>query len=146
MSSEKPQSFENHARWVPLYHFGISTVLLVNFVWSLYLLVKGASWATVLGVLMAFSFLGMFYYLRAFALTVQDRLIRLEMRLRLKDLLPADLKPRIGDLSPGQLIGLRFASDEELPGLVREVLEKKLASRTEIKRRIKSWQADHLRA
>lgn len=146
MASEKPQSYENHARWVPLYHFGISTILLVNFVWACYLLVKGPSWATILGVLMALSFVGMFYYLRTFALTVQDRVIRLEMRLKLQELLAADLKPRIGELSRDQMIGLRFASDPELPGLVREVLEKKLSTRKEIKRRIKSWQADHLRA
>jgi len=146
MATEKPQSFENHARWVPLYHFVISTILLLNFVWSLYLLVKAVSWPTVLGVLMAFSFLGMFYYLRTFALAVQDRVIRLEMRLRLRDLLPAELKPRIGDLSPDQLIALRFAGDDELPGLVREVFEKNLTSRKEIKRRIKNWHGDHLRA
>ena len=79
-------------------------------------------------------------------MTVQDRVIRLEMRLRLQELLAADLKPRIGELSRAQLIGLRFASDPELPGLVREILEQKLTTPREIKRRIQNWQADHFRA
>lgn len=146
MPDQTPQTFANHARWVPLYHFGISGVLVVNLVWSLYQLVRAFSWPTILGVLMALAFLGMFFYLREFALTVQDRVIRLEMRLRLEKLLPGDLRPRIHDLTRGQLIGLRFASDEELPALVREVLEKNIAARAEIKRRIRNWQADHLRA
>jgi hypothetical protein len=72
--------------------------------------------------------------------------IRLEMRLRLEKLLPADLKGRIQNLTPDQFISLRFAGDEELPALVREVLEKNITDRKEIKRRVKNWQADHLRA
>lgn len=142
----KAQTFENHARYIPLYHFALLGVLVVNLLWSLYLAVTGFSWPTVLGALMALAFLGLYFYMRIFALTVQDRVIRLEMRLRLEKLLPVDLKPRIPDLSRSQLVALRFASDEELPGLVREVIEKDLRDRREIKRRIKSWQADHLRA
>jgi Family of unknown function (DUF6526) len=146
MTDPTPQSFANHARYVPLYHVGIFGVLVVNLVWSLIRVVKGFSWPTVFGVVMAFALLGMFFYMRIFALTVQDRVIRLEMRLRLERLLAADLKGRIGDLTVEQLVGLRFASDEELPALVREVFEKNIADRKEIKRRVKNWQADHLRA
>lgn len=145
MSNQK-QSFENHTRWVPPYHFGVLPILLVNLVWSLYQLVKAFSWPTVLGTLMALAFIGMALFARTFALTVQDRVIRLEMRLRLEKLLSADLKARIPDLTPDQFIGLRFAGDEELPALVREVLDKNLTDRKEIKRRVKNWQADHLRA
>lgn len=145
MSNQK-QSFENHARWVPPYHFGVLPILLVNLVWSLYQLVKAFSWPTVLGTLMALAFVGMALFARTFALTVQDRVIRLEMRLRLERLLSADLKGRIQDLTPDQFISLRFAGDEELPVLVREVLDKNLTDRKEIKRRVKNWQADHLRA
>ncbi len=140
------QSFERHARIIPLYHYGVFGVLAVNFLWSLYLLVTAFSWPTLLGLLMALAFLGMFIYMRIFALTVQDRVIRLEMRLRLEKLLPQDLKPRIESLTPSQLIGLRFASDDELPALVREVLDQNIRDRKDIKRRIKSWQADNLRA
>jgi hypothetical protein len=80
------------------------------------------------------------------ALTVQDRVIRLEMRLRLRELLSPDLRSRINDLTHRQLVAMRFASDEELPELAREVLEGKLATSNEIKQRVKSWQADWLRA
>ncbi len=145
MATEAPQAFENHTRWVPIYHFAISTILLVNLVWSLYQAVRAFSWPTLLAALMALAFVGLFLYARTFALTVQDRVIRLEMRLRLERLLGADLKPRIPDLTKDQFVSLRFASDAELPALVREVLEKNVTDRKEIKRRIRDWQADHLR-
>jgi hypothetical protein len=83
---------------------------------------------------------------RLSALTVQDRVIRLEMQTRLARLLPADLQPRIGEFTPGQLVSLRFASDGELPALARQVLDEKLDDRKTIKRRIKNWQGDFLRA
>ena len=79
-------------------------------------------------------------------LRVQDRIIRLEMRLRLQQCLPADLRSRIEELTPGQLVALRFASDAELPELVREVVAGKLAARKDIKLRVKNWQGDWLRA
>jgi hypothetical protein len=146
MSEQTPQSFANHARWVPLYHFVLGPILLLNLVWSIVNLVRAFSFATVMGVLMAFVFIGFFAFLRTFALTVQDRVIRLEMRLRLEKLLPADLKPRIPELARRQLVALRFASDPELPALVREVLEKNLTGLKEIKSRIRDWQADYFRA
>jgi hypothetical protein len=146
MANPAPQSFENHARYVPLYHFALFGVLALNLLWSLYHLVRGFSFATVMGVLMALAFLGLFSYIRIFVLTVQDRVIRLEMRLRLERMLPADLKARIPDLTRDQFIGLRFAGDDELSALVREVLEKNITDRKEIKRRVKNWQADYLRA
>jgi hypothetical protein len=80
------------------------------------------------------------------ALTVQDRLIRLEMRLRLRDVLPADLQPRISELTARQLVGLRFASDAELPELVRRVLTGSLGSTADIKKAVTHWQGDYLRA
>jgi Family of unknown function (DUF6526) len=145
MSNQK-QSFEHHARYVPPFHVGVLGILFINLVWSLYQLVKTFSWPTVLATLMALAFIGMALFARNFALTVQDRVIRLEMRLRLERLLSADLKGRIPDLTPDQFIALRFAGDEELPALLREVLEKNITDRKEIKRRVKNWQADHLRA
>jgi hypothetical protein len=87
-----------------------------------------------------------FLYARLFSLTVQDRVIRLEMRLRLERLLPPDLRSRIPEFTPAQFISLRFAGDDELPALARQVLDEKLSDRKTIKRRIKNWQADFLRA
>jgi hypothetical protein len=78
-------------------------------------------------------------------LVVQDRVIRLEMRHRLKDVLPSDLRGRIADLTPRQLVALRFASDDEMPALVREVLAGSLPSPKAIKQSVKSWQGDYLR-
>ena len=130
----EPQNYANHRRFVPVYHFGIFGVFVINLLWSLVRVVRGFSFETAFGVLLALTLLGLFYYTRAFALTAQDRLIRLEMRLRLKVLLPPDLAARILELQPAQLIGLRFASDGELPELVREVLTNNIQDRDVIKR------------
>jgi hypothetical protein len=83
---------------------------------------------------------------RMFALTVQDRVIRLEERLRYQRLLPADLQPRIGEFTVNQLVSLRFASDAELPALARRVLDEKMNERKAIKQLVKSWRPDYLRA
>jgi len=94
----------------------------------------------------AFGLLLCVWRARVQTITVQDRVIRLEMRLRLKDVLPAALAARISELSASQLIGLRFASDPELPALVERCLSGQLANRAAVKKEIKNWQADWLRA
>jgi len=146
MGKDVPQTFENHARYVPLYHFVLFAILVVNLVWSVARVVRHPSVDAAVALLLAFALLILFFYARQFALTVQDRLIRLEMRLRLAKLLPADLVSRIGELSVGQLIGLRFASDAELPELVRRVLSEGITDSTAIKKLIRDWQPDLLRA
>jgi hypothetical protein len=88
----------------------------------------------------------MYLFARVFALTVQDRVIRLEMRLRMRELLPADLQPRINEFTHKQLVAMRFASDAELPALARTVLDERLTDGTAIKRLVRDWQADTLRA
>ena len=82
---------------------------------------------------------------RIFALGVQDRVIRLEERLRFERLLPDDLKPRIGEFTIDQLVSLRFASDAELPALARTVLDGKVNSRKAIKKMVQNWRADYQR-
>lgn len=101
---------------------------------------------SVISLLLAVGLLLLWYYTRIFPLAVQDRLIRLEMRLRMQQVLPADLRSRIPEFSVGQLIALRFASDAELPALSRKVLDEKLTDRKAIKRLIQNWQPDFLRA
>jgi hypothetical protein len=146
MAEPGRQSYANHMRLVPPFHIVLSLILLVNFFYCLVRAIVAFSWPTLLAALMGLAFLLMFIYMRTFPLTVQDRLIRLEMRLRLERLLPADLKSRIPELTVSQLIALRFASDAELPGLVREVLDQKLTRGKDIKQKVRDWQADHLRA
>jgi low affinity Fe/Cu permease len=145
MADKPAQNYANHRRFVPLYHFVLFAVLVVNLLWTVVQAVRGFSFATVWGVVMALALLAIYFYMRVFALTVQDRVIRLEMRLRLKQILPEDLRERIGELTPSQLIGLRFASDAEMAELVREVLTNNIQEREVIKRKVRDWQADHLR-
>jgi uncharacterized protein DUF6526 len=145
MAQKVPQNFANHRRFVPLYHFVIFAVFAINVLRALVQLVRNPSLAAAFDLLMSLAILGLFFYARTFALTVQDRVIRLEMRLRLKKVLPSDLAGRIFELDPDQLIALRFASDAELPDLVREVLTNDIHNRDVIKKKIKDWQGDYLR-
>jgi hypothetical protein len=122
-------------------------VLLVNVGWTIFHLVKaGISFESVFGILLAVALLMFALFARLFALTVQDRVIRLEMRLRLAEVLPVDLRPRIPEFTVGQLVSLRFAGDAELPALARKVLDEKMNNRKAIKQLIKDWQGDYLRA
>ena len=146
MAQQKAQNFENHNRVVPAYHMYVFGVFLINLVWRLVLLKDGITFASIMNVLLAVAFVLVFFYARTFPLTVQDRIIRLEMRLRLERLLPPDLRARIPEFTVPQLIALRFAGDDELPALARQVLDEKLNDRKTIKRRVKNWQADFLRA
>ena len=147
MANEKPQNFQNHTKFVPPFHMFVLPVLLLNAGWTIYHLIKtGISFENVLLVLMAFALLLGALFARLFALTVQDRVIRLEMRLRMAEILPADLRPRIPEFTVGQLVSLRFASDAELPALARKVLDDKMESRKAIKQMIQNWQGDYLRA
>ncbi len=145
MAERQPQNFANHRRIVPMYHVGIFGILAINLIWRLVQVVRLTSWQALLDLLVAFAILGLSLYARLFALTVQDRVIRLEMRLRLMGILPADLKGRIDELTRDQFVALRFASDAEIADLMREVLTNNLLNRDEIKRRIKNWTPDYLR-
>ena len=147
MAIEKPQNLQNHTRLVPPFHMFVLPVLLVNVGWMSYRLVKsGISFESVFGILLALALLMFALFARTFALTVQDRVIRLEMRLRLAEVLPVDLRPRIPEFTVAQLVSLRFASDAELPALARKVLDEKLDNRKAIKQLVKDWQGDYLRA
>lgn len=141
------QNFANHTKLVPAFHYFVLPVLTLNFGWSISRCVKaGFSWDGAVGILTALAILLAALHARMFALKVQDRVIRVEERLRLEKLLPADLQGRIGEFSCGQLIALRFASDPEVPELARKVLTDKIEDRKAIKQMVKNWRADELRA
>jgi hypothetical protein len=141
------QNFSNHVRFLPPFHFFVVPVLLINFFWSSYrwktsgFSVDGFEYVVVAAAL-ALGFVSV----RRMALSVQDRVIRLEERLRYERLLPADLKPRIGEFTVSQFVSLRFAGDAELPALARKVLDEKLNQRKAIKQLVKNWKPDYLRA
>jgi uncharacterized protein DUF6526 len=141
------QSFRNHTRWYPPFHFFVMPMFAINFGWSIYRWRKaGFSVDASENMVMAAALITFMITARLMALKVQDRVIRLEERLRCERLLPADLRPRIGELKPRQLVVLRFASDAELPDLAREVLDGKLMEGKSIKQRVKNWRPDYLRA
>jgi hypothetical protein len=140
-----PQSYANHVRWQKGFHFFALPVLLINFIWAIVTCVKnpGATagwWIVVSAALVVVTFIA-----RTSALKAQDRIIRLEERLRYKQLFGADLLVQTRALSAGQIIALRFASDDELESLVRETLAGKFAKTDEIKRAIKNWRPDNFR-
>lgn len=146
MAENVPQSYASHRKFVPGFHFVTFGILAVNLVWRVWRAFKFFSFESALGVAVAAALLLLAWYARIFVLTVQDRVIRLEEQLRVERLLPTDLRGRCASLTKSQLIALRFASDEELPELVQAILDGSLTGREEIKKRVRNWRPDHLRA
>lgn len=143
MAAQATQTYANHTRWDPAYHFFTAPVAGINVVVTIWNLIKNPSLAAGWFVILAIAAVVAVLKLRLYPLRAQDRLIRLEERLRLAQLLQAPLRSRIGDLTEAQLVGLRFASDAELPALI----EKTLAgmSQKEIKQAVANWRADYFR-
>lgn len=139
------QSYKNHAKNVPLFHFVLLPILMVNLVASAYRVWQDPGLPSLWTLVMAFAFIITALFARVFALKAQDRLIRLEERMRMRELLPADLQARINDFTPDQLVAMRFASDGELPSLAATVLNGNIQKRADIKKLIKTWRADHCR-
>jgi hypothetical protein len=140
------QNYANHRHLVPLFHFGVGITFSAYFVWAVSRLRSGLTTDTVMPFVLAVGLIFLFFALRGMVMRVQDRLIRLEMQLRLQQILPPDLRTRFNELSIDHLVALRFAGDDEIVDLMREVLGGKLASRNEIKKKIRNWQGDYLRA
>lgn len=139
------QTYANHRRFVFLFHFFALPILGLNVIARIYYLWRHFSRLAIWELIVALALIALALEVRRMATTAQDRIIRLEERLRLERLLPADLRGRINELSTGQLIGLRFCSDAELPELTRAALSGELTKRDEIKRRVKNWRPDFLR-
>jgi len=140
-----PQNLANHAKVDPPFHYVLLPTLLVTLVLAIVNVVRHydtlAAW---LFVLLTFAAVIAAFRIRLYSLRVQDRVIRLEERLRLSALLSEPLSSRIGELTESQLIAIRFASDEELPGLVEKALSSKM-SNADIKKAITVWRADYFR-
>jgi hypothetical protein len=143
--SERPQSFESHAKIVPGYHRWATGLVVLPTLYFGYRALFGFSWDGLALFLLAVGVILVGFYARYFPLRVQDRVIRLEEQLRMERLLPPDLKARARELTADQLVALRFASDGELAELVRRVLDEKITDKREIKRAVRSWRADHQR-
>ena len=139
------QNFANHARWFPLYHFVVAPILWLYVIHTAIHTFRDFDLVHVFELLWVLAIAIAAVTARIMAIKVQNRLIRLEMRLRLRDVLPAPLAARIPELTVRQLIGLRFAGDAELPGLVQRTLNGEFASAKAIKLAVTDWQPDYLR-
>jgi hypothetical protein len=144
------QNYSNHTRWFPLFHFVVMPLLALNFLCHLIRLFMAppesgrkilAFWVALSIVLILMPFAA-----RLQSLTVQNRVIRLEERFRYREVLSSELAEKAKALSLGQMIALRFASDDELPSLVERTLNGEFANPKDIKIAIKDWRSDHLRA
>lgn len=140
-----PQTYANHTRYHPPFHFFVAPVMLINVVWSIVQFVMSPGWNQGWWIVVSLALLVLTFLVRTNPLRVQDRVIRLEEEIRYRELLPADLAQQSGELAPGQVIALRFASDGELAELVRQVLERRLTKPAEIKQAIVNWRGDTLR-
>ena len=145
MSEKTPQTLQNHAKMVAPFHYVLLPILLINLLLSIYRSATAFSVETAWSTSMAVALIMIALFARIFALQAQDRVIRLEERMRLQTLLPDELKPRIHDFTLDQLAALRFASDSELPNLARKVLEDGIDDRKTIKQLIVTWRADYQR-
>ncbi|MEZ5424993.1 MAG: DUF6526 family protein [Pyrinomonadaceae bacterium] len=139
------QTFENHVRWHPPFHFVLTPILLLNFIFAIVRLVMDFNIDRVAYLILAFGLILLGLLARTNALRVQNRLIFLEEKLRYREVLPADLAERAKDLPGGQIIALRFADDDELPALVERALNDEFEKPVEIKRAIRNWRGDYVR-
>jgi len=145
--ADAAQSYATHRRFFPLFHFFAIPLLVINLIVRIiYAWMHRGARLVWWEVVVALALLAVAFASRVMALTVQNRLIRLEETMRLQRCLPDDLRGRVGELSSGQLIALRFCGDDEVASLTRSVLDGKLKSRNEIKKQIKTWRPDTMRA
>ncbi|MDQ6677173.1 MAG: DUF6526 family protein [Acidobacteriota bacterium] len=144
MPQQKPQSNASHARWDPPFHFFLMPVAVITVALAAYNVIRRFTFADLWLLVLAFAFAVTVYRLRTYPLKAQDRIIRLEEKLRMQRVLPAAMQSRIGELQPAQFVAMRFAPDEELPNLVEQTLSNRWGPK-DIKAAIKDWRADHFR-
>lgn len=141
MSADKQQSADSHSQYVPGFHFLTSALIIINLFVTIYRVIKEPSLLEASTLLPALGLMLLFFYTRQFATVNQDRIIRLEERLRLQRLLPQDLVARMDQINDSQLIAIRFASDAELPELARRVIQEH-PDNAAIKKMIRTWRPD----
>lgn len=139
------QSFQNHVRWYPLVHFVIMPLLILNLIWQIVRLYQQPDWDRAENILLAVTLVLLSFAARLQPLTAQNRIIKLEEKLRYKEILSADLQRKAEQLDTSQIIALRFASDKELGELIERTLNGELKTSKEIKTAIKNWRGDYLR-
>jgi hypothetical protein len=144
MSNTSSQSLKNHARLDPVYHFFLALIVIANLIIAIVHAVRHFSLYSVWLVVLSLALFFLLLRMREYPLKVQDRVIRLEERLRLQSLAPAQWHAQISRLNEGQLIALRFAGDDEVVGLAKMALEENL-TRKQIKERIRNWRPDNWR-
>jgi hypothetical protein len=144
MAEKKPQTLQSHARLDPPFHFFLVPVALAILITSIVHLVRHFNWMSAAHVVVALWAVVAIFKIRLYALKVQDRVIRLEERVRMEKLLPESLNSRVYELTEQQFIALRFASDGELAALVEKTLKDHLAPKA-IKQAIQSWRPDYWR-
>ena len=140
----KPQNLGNHAKFDPTFHFFLAPLAAFTFVYTTYRAVKHPTSDAILVAVLGFTFVVLLVRMRTYCLKVQDRVIRLEERLRMAQLLPESLRSRIPEFTESQLIALRFASDAELPALAERTLKENLTLK-QIKESIRDWRPDYFR-
>jgi hypothetical protein len=140
------QSFKSHRRYIPIYHFVALPILILNVVAQVLYFLKYHTPYKLFMIVVAIALVIVPFSLRTMIARVQDRVIRLEERTRLSNLLPAEMHARINDLTPGQLVGLRFAPDDEVVALSQRCMTGELTKGEQIKKEIKNWRPDNLRA
>ncbi|MGH9874113.1 MAG: DUF6526 family protein [Pyrinomonadaceae bacterium] len=140
-----PQTFANHTRWQPAFHFFVLPVMLINFFWAAVVFYKAPGWNSGWWVVVSVALAMLTTWVRTNSLKVQDRIIRLEEKLRYQQLLSPALAQQAGALTVAQVVALRFAGDSELEELVSAAIAGNFAKTKDIKQAIKHWRADYFR-
>ena len=136
------QDYKSHRQYVPLFHFFVVPILLINLGVEISRLFQNQSGYQIWAVIVALALAALPFAARGMAVRAQDRIIRLEERQRLSSLLPSEHQAGINDLTPSQLVALRFASDEEAPDLAKRTMTGEFKSQNDIKKAVKNWRAD----
>jgi hypothetical protein len=139
------QTYANHTRWHPPFHFFVLPVMIINVVWAIVYFFTSPEWNRGWAIVVSLALLVLVFLARTNALRAQDRVIRLEEQIRYQQILQGDFAQQARSLTIDQIIALRFAPDEEVEALVRGVLEGRLKKSADIKRAVNSWRADNLR-